>query len=148
MSRRSSATAWCAASRSFLDGLRRAEGHLHGRADFGAGRQGHARPPHERARPPDRWVGPIKSDKLRSIHQTAPKFDELSPSVDLLETGIKVIDLSARSQGGKVGLFGARRGQDRNMLELINNIATQHSGLSCSPASASAPARATTSITR
>src|SRR3954453_17587551 len=38
-------------------------------------------------------VGPIKSDKLRSIHQIAPKFDELSPSVDLLETGIKVIDL-------------------------------------------------------
>ncbi len=37
--------------------------------------------------------GPIKSDKLRSIHQIAPKFDELSPSVDLLETGIKVIDL-------------------------------------------------------
>ena len=38
-------------------------------------------------------VGPIKSDKLRSIHQSAPKFDELSPSVELLETGIKVIDL-------------------------------------------------------
>ena len=51
--------------------------------------------------------GPIKSDKLRSIHQIAPKFDELSPSVELLETGIKVIDLICPfSKGGKVGLFG------------------------------------------
>ena len=51
--------------------------------------------------------GPIKSDKLRSIHQIAPKFDELSPSVDLLETGIKVIDLICPfAKGGKVGLFG------------------------------------------
>jgi F-type H+-transporting ATPase subunit beta len=77
-------------------------------------------------------VGPIKSDKTRSIHQTAPKFDELSPSVDLLETGIKVIDLICPfAKGGKVGLFGgAGVGKTVNMLELINNIATQHSGLS------------------
>src|SRR5712672_3565546 len=77
-------------------------------------------------------VGPIKSDKLRSIHQTAPKFDELSPSVDLLETGIKVIDLICPfAKGGKIGLFGgAGVGKTVNMLELINNIATQHSGLS------------------
>src|ERR1700682_6368722 len=77
-------------------------------------------------------VGPIKSDKLRSIHQTAPKFDELSPSVELLETGIKVIDLIAPfAKGGKVGLFGgAGVGKTVNMLELINNIAKQHSGLS------------------
>jgi F-type H+/Na+-transporting ATPase subunit beta len=77
-------------------------------------------------------VGPIKSDKLRSIHQVAPKFDELSPSVDLLETGIKVIDLICPfAKGGKVGLFGgAGVGKTVNMLELINNIATQHSGLS------------------
>src|SRR4051794_29522177 len=77
-------------------------------------------------------VGPIKSDKLRSIHQIAPKFDELSPSVELLETGIKVIDLICPfSKGGKIGLFGgAGVGKTVNMLELINNIATQHSGLS------------------
>src|SRR5208283_593325 len=77
-------------------------------------------------------AGPIKSDKLRSIHQTAPKFDELSPSVELLETGIKVIDLICPfAKGGKIGLFGgAGVGKTVNMLELINNIATQHSGLS------------------
>jgi F-type H+/Na+-transporting ATPase subunit beta len=77
-------------------------------------------------------VGPIKSEKRRSIHQLAPKFDELSPSVELLETGIKVIDLICPfAKGGKVGLFGgAGVGKTVNMLELINNIATQHSGLS------------------
>ncbi len=77
-------------------------------------------------------VGPIKSDKKRSIHQVAPKFDELSPSVELLETGIKVIDLICPfAKGGKIGLFGgAGVGKTVNMLELINNIATQHSGLS------------------
>src|SRR4051812_14540277 len=77
-------------------------------------------------------VGPIQSDKRRSIHQTAPKFDELSPSVELLETGIKVIDLICPfAKGGKIGLFGgAGVGKTVNMLELINNIATQHSGLS------------------
>ena len=53
-------------------------------------------------------VGPIKSDKRRSIHQMAPKFDELSPSVELLETGIKVIDLmcpfaKGRSEERRVG---------------------------------------------
>src|SRR5258708_6469858 len=76
--------------------------------------------------------GPIKSDKKRSIHQIAPKFDELSPSVELLETGIKVIDLICPfAKGGKIGLFGgAGVGKTVNMLELINNIATQHSGLS------------------
>src|SRR5688500_2111229 len=76
--------------------------------------------------------GPIKSDTRRSIHQVAPKFDELSPSVELLETGIKVIDLICPfAKGGKIGLFGgAGVGKTVNMLELINNIATQHSGLS------------------
>src|SRR3982751_3904336 len=69
-------------------------------------------------------VGPIKSDQKRSIHQIAPKFGELSPSVDLLETGIKVIDLICPfAKGGKVGLFGgAGVGKTVNMLELINNI--------------------------
>lgn len=77
-------------------------------------------------------VGPIESDETRSIHQEAPKFDELSPSVELLETGIKVIDLVCPfAKGGKVGLFGgAGVGKTVNMLELINNIAKQHSGLS------------------
>src|SRR5436305_5975944 len=77
-------------------------------------------------------VGPIKSDKTRSIHQIAPKFDELSPSVELLETGIKVIDLICPfSKGGKIGLFGgAGVGKTVTMLELINNIATKHGGQS------------------
>src|SRR3981189_1475099 len=77
-------------------------------------------------------AGPIKSDERRSIHRAAPKFDELSPSVELLETGIKVIDLICPfAKGGKIGLFGgAGVGKTVNMLELINNIATQHSGLS------------------
>src|SRR5512146_1895372 len=77
-------------------------------------------------------VGEIKCTEKRAIHQKAPKFDELSPSVDLLETGIKVIDLVCPfAKGGKVGLFGgAGVGKTVNMLELINNIAKQHSGLS------------------
>ena len=77
-------------------------------------------------------AGPIESDELRAIHQPAPKFDELSSSVDLLETGIKVIDLICPfAKGGKVGLFGgAGVGKTVNMMELINNIAKQHSGLS------------------
>ena len=77
-------------------------------------------------------VGPIQSDERRPIHALAPTFAELSPSVELLETGIKVIDLVCPfAKGGKVGLFGgAGVGKTVNMLELINNIAKQHSGLS------------------
>ncbi|HUW26836.1 MAG TPA: F0F1 ATP synthase subunit beta [Gallionella sp.] len=77
-------------------------------------------------------AGEIQCDERREIHQKAPKFDELSPSVDLLETGIKVIDLVCPfAKGGKVGLFGgAGVGKTVNMLELINNIAKQHAGLS------------------
>ncbi|TAL89818.1 MAG: F0F1 ATP synthase subunit beta [Candidimonas sp.] len=77
-------------------------------------------------------AGPIDSTELRSIHQHAPRFEELSPSLELLETGIKVIDLVCPfAKGGKVGLFGgAGVGKTVNMLELINNIAKQHSGLS------------------
>ncbi len=77
-------------------------------------------------------AGPIACDEKRAIHQKAPKFDELSPSVDLLETGIKVIDLVCPfAKGGKVGLFGgAGVGKTVNMMELINNIAKQHSGVS------------------
>ena len=77
-------------------------------------------------------AGEIQCEERRSIHAKAPKFDELSPSVDLLETGIKVIDLVCPfAKGGKVGLFGgAGVGKTVNMMELINNIAKQHSGLS------------------
>ena len=77
-------------------------------------------------------AGPIGTEARRSIHQMAPKFDELSPATELLETGIKVIDLICPfAKGGKVGLFGgAGVGKTVNMMELINNIAKQHSGLS------------------
>ncbi len=77
-------------------------------------------------------AGPIQCDERRPIHAKAPKFDELSPSIDLLETGIKVIDLVCPfAKGGKVGLFGgAGVGKTVNMLELINNIAKEHAGLS------------------
>ncbi|MFN9212682.1 MAG: F0F1 ATP synthase subunit beta [Betaproteobacteria bacterium] len=76
--------------------------------------------------------GPIQSDEFRTIHRPAPKFDELSPSVELLETCIKVIDLICPfAKGGKIGLFGgAGVGKTVTMLELINNIAKAHSGLS------------------
>ena len=77
-------------------------------------------------------LGPIQTDLRRAIHQTAPKFDELSSSTEVLETGIKVIDLLCPfAKGGKVGLFGgAGVGKTVNMMELINNIAKAHSGLS------------------
>jgi len=77
-------------------------------------------------------AGEIATEERRAIHQKAPRFDELSPSVELLETGIKVIDLICPfAKGGKVGLFGgAGVGKTVNMMELINNIAKQHSGLS------------------
>ena len=76
--------------------------------------------------------GDIGAEEVRPIHRPAPKFDELSPSVDLLETGIKVIDLICPfAKGGKVGLFGgAGVGKTVNMMELINNIAKQYGGYS------------------
>jgi F0F1-type ATP synthase beta subunit len=77
-------------------------------------------------------AGPIKTDERRAIHQSAPKFADLSPSVELLPTGIKVIDLVCPfAKGGKIGLFGgAGVGKTVNMMELINNIAKQYSGYS------------------
>ncbi|MBS1157416.1 MAG: synthase subunit beta [Proteobacteria bacterium] len=77
-------------------------------------------------------AGPVDTEEKRSIHQPAPKFDELNQTIDLLETGIKVIDLMCPfAKGGKVGLFGgAGVGKTVNMMELINNIAKAHSGLS------------------
>jgi F-type H+-transporting ATPase subunit beta len=76
--------------------------------------------------------GPVAAEVRMPIHRDAPTFEELSPSTELLETGIKVIDLVCPfAKGGKVGLFGgAGVGKTVNMLELINNIATQHAGLS------------------
>ena len=76
--------------------------------------------------------GPVSMEHSASIHRKAPAYDELSPSQDLLETGIKVIDLICPfAKGGKVGLFGgAGVGKTVNMMELINNIAKAHSGLS------------------
>ncbi|EYC49687.1 ATP synthase F0F1 subunit beta [Hylemonella gracilis str. Niagara R] len=76
--------------------------------------------------------GPVAQTQTASIHRKAPAYDELSPSQELLETGIKVIDLVCPfAKGGKVGLFGgAGVGKTVNMMELINNIAKAHSGLS------------------
>ena len=76
--------------------------------------------------------GPVSQELTMSIHRKPPAYDELSPSQDLLETGIKVIDLVCPfAKGGKVGLFGgAGVGKTVNMMELINNIAKAHSGLS------------------
>ena len=77
-------------------------------------------------------AGPIATEERRAIHQAAPKFADLSPSVELLPTGIKVIDLVCPfAKGGKIGLFGgAGVGKTVNMMELINNIAKQYSGYS------------------
>jgi len=76
--------------------------------------------------------GPVDQTQTALIHRKPPTYDELSPSQELLETGIKVIDLICPfAKGGKVGLFGgAGVGKTVNMMELINNIAKAHSGLS------------------
>lgn len=77
-------------------------------------------------------AGPVNTEAKLPIHREAPKFDELSAATELLETGIKVIDLLCPfAKGGKVGLFGgAGVGKTVNMMELINNIAKQHGGFS------------------
>lgn len=77
-------------------------------------------------------VGPIQTKERMVIHREAPQFTDLSPSTELLETGVKVIDLvSPFAKGGKVGLFGgAGVGKTVNMMELIRNIAIEHSGYS------------------
>ncbi len=76
--------------------------------------------------------GPIGHEESMPIHRMAPIFTELSPGQELLETGIKVIDLVCPfAKGGKVGLFGgAGVGKTVNMMELIRNIAIEHSGYS------------------
>ncbi|PJG58567.1 F0F1 ATP synthase subunit beta [Aeromonas cavernicola] len=76
--------------------------------------------------------GPIGEEERWSIHRAAPSYEDQSNSNDLLETGIKVIDLVCPfAKGGKVGLFGgAGVGKTVNMMELIRNIAIEHSGYS------------------
>jgi F-type H+-transporting ATPase subunit beta len=77
-------------------------------------------------------AGPIGEQERWEIHRAAPTYEEQAAANDLLETGIKVIDLICPfAKGGKVGLFGgAGVGKTVNMMELINNIAKQHAGLS------------------
>ncbi len=77
-------------------------------------------------------MGPIKSDKLMSIHRSAPPFVDQNTKVEVLETGIKVVDLLIPfPKGGKMGLFGgAGVGKTVILMEMINNIAKHHGGLS------------------
>ena len=77
-------------------------------------------------------AGPVQASDHWEIHRAAPSYEDQSSATDLLETGIKVIDLMCPfAKGGKVGLFGgAGVGKTVNMMELINNIAKAHSGLS------------------
>jgi F-type H+-transporting ATPase subunit beta len=81
---------------------------------------------------PQDEVGPIQTTEFLPIHRPAPSYEDQAGGQDLLETGIKVIDLLVPfAKGGKIGLFGgAGVGKTVNMLELINNIAKAHSGLS------------------
>lgn len=76
--------------------------------------------------------GPIETDKYMPIHREAPAFVELNTKVELLETGIKVVDLLIPfPKGGKIGLFGgAGVGKTVILMEMINNIAKEHGGLS------------------
>jgi F-type H+-transporting ATPase subunit beta len=77
-------------------------------------------------------AGPVQATAKWEIHRSAPSYEDQSSANELLETGIKVIDLMCPfAKGGKVGLFGgAGVGKTVNMMELINNIAKAHSGLS------------------
>jgi F-type H+-transporting ATPase subunit beta len=77
-------------------------------------------------------AGPVEAEKTMPIHRKAPKFEELAPTTELLETGIKVIDLVCPfAKGGKIGLFGgAGVGKTVAMMELIRNIAVEHAGSS------------------
>src|SRR3990167_6786709 len=77
-------------------------------------------------------LGPVETDEYLPIHRKAPSFMELTGNTQILETGIKVLDLCIPfAKGGKVGLFGgAGVGKTVNMMELIRNIAVEHSGYS------------------
>ena len=128
-------------------------GRRHGRADQRAGRRGDARPHLQRARRADRQEArtPVEDAQRWPIHREPPAFDELSPTAEIFETGIKVIDLLAPVRQGRQDrpLRRRRRGQDG----ADPGAHPQHRHRStaacrCSPAWASAPARATTSSTR
>ena len=95
------------------------------------------------------WA-PVGAEERWAIHRAAPKLEDQAASTEILETGIKVIDLIMPIvKGGKVGLFGgAGVGKTVTLMELINNIAKAHGGFSVFAGSVSGPARATTSITR
>ncbi len=77
-------------------------------------------------------AGPVEAEALMPIHRSAPSFDEQSSATEILETGIKVIDLIMPiAKGGKIGLFGgAGVGKTVTLMELIRNIAVEHSGFS------------------
>ncbi|TCK16920.1 ATP synthase F1 subcomplex beta subunit [Thiogranum longum] len=77
-------------------------------------------------------AGPLNTDKLMPIHRSPPNYEDQAASVDILETGIKVIDLIMPiAKGGKIGLFGgAGVGKTVTLMELIRNIAVEHSGFS------------------
>ena len=77
-------------------------------------------------------LGPVKTEERWPIHRPAPSFEEQESSTEILETGIKVVDLIAPyAKGGKIGLFGgAGVGKTVLIMELINNVAKQHGGLS------------------
>jgi F-type H+-transporting ATPase subunit beta len=77
-------------------------------------------------------AGPVETDERSAIHREAPAYADQSPSIEILETGIKVIDLIMPiAKGGKIGLFGgAGVGKTVTLMELIRNIAVEHSGYS------------------
>ena len=77
-------------------------------------------------------AGPVEAETKMPIHRSAPTFDEQASSTEILETGIKVIDLIMPiAKGGKIGLFGgAGVGKTVTLMELIRNIAVEHSGFS------------------
>ena len=77
-------------------------------------------------------AGPVKGEAMRSIHQDAPLYTDQSTEAQILVTGIKVVDLLAPyAKGGKIGLFGgAGVGKTVLIMELINNVAKAHGGLS------------------
>jgi len=93
--------------------------------------------------------GPVTSQRTRAIHQPAPKFTEQSTKVEVLETGIKVIDLLAPyRRGGKIGLFGgAGVGKTVLLMELIHNVAKAKGGFSVFAGVGERTAKETTSIT-
>ncbi|MCB2169638.1 MAG: F0F1 ATP synthase subunit beta [Deltaproteobacteria bacterium] len=77
-------------------------------------------------------LGPVSQEKMMPIHRAAPKFTEQDVEVNVLETGVKVIDLLVPfPRGGKMGMFGgAGVGKTVIMMEMVNNIAMQHGGIS------------------